>query len=96
MKEFVFKGFPPHKKGRQTFFTEVVTSEIPVVYYESPHRVLKNIELMQNLNNQKRIMVGRELTKMFESFYVGTPVEILEHFKNNPGEVKGEFVIIVH
>jgi 16S rRNA (cytidine1402-2'-O)-methyltransferase len=96
MQEFVFKGFPPHKKGRQTYFQEVAQSDVPVIYYESPHRVLKNLELLKELGPEKRVIIGRELTKMFEEIMRGPVGEVLEHFQSRPGTVKGEFVIVVY
>lgn len=96
MREFVFLGFPPHKKGRETFFKKVSLSEYPVVYYESPHRVIKNLELLGTLAPETRIIIGRELTKMFEEVVRGTVAEILGYFVSNPGKVKGEFVVIAY
>lgn len=96
MREFLFLGFPPHKKGRETFFKKVVASEHPVVYYESPHRVMKNLELLGTLAPETKVIVGRELTKMFEEVVRGTVVEALDYFGSNPGKVKGEFVVIAH
>lgn len=96
MREFLFLGFPPHKKGRETFFKKVAASEHPVIYYESPHRVMKNLELLGTLAPETRVIVGRELTKMFEEVVRGTVVETLEYFGSNPGKVKGEFVVIAH
>jgi len=94
-QEFVFKGFPPHKKGRETFFRNVASSDIPAVYYESPYRVVKNLELLSTLAPEKHIIVGRELTKFFEEIRRGTVLEVLEYYKNNPGKVKGEFALFV-
>jgi len=96
LQKFVFLGFPPHKKGRVTFFKEIVASQYPIMYFESPHRVIKNLELLNSLNPQKKIILGRELTKMFEEIVRGTIGEVLEYFKNNPGKIKGEFAIIIH
>lgn len=96
MREFLFKGFPPHKKGRQTFFTEVAASEVPVVYYDSVHRVVKNMELLSTLAPEKRVIIGRELTKMFEEVTTGSVVEAKEFFEKNQGKVKGEFVVIAY
>lgn len=96
MQKFVFLGFPPHKKGRETFFKEIVALKYPVVYYESPHRVLKNLELLKNLEPGKNIILGRELTKMFEETVRGTAEKVLKYFSENPGKVKGEFTIIVY
>lgn len=96
LQEFLFKGFPPHKKGRQTYFTQVAQSDIPVIYYDSPHRVLKNLEMLRELNVEKQVIIGRELTKMFEEIMRGPVGEVLEYFQSRPGKVKGEFVIIAY
>jgi 16S rRNA (cytidine1402-2'-O)-methyltransferase len=96
MQEFLFKGFPPHKKGRQTYFTQVAQTEVPVIYYDSPHRVMKNLELLEGLAPDKRVIIGRELTKMFEEVVRGSIGEVLEHYREHPGQVKGEFVIVVY
>lgn len=97
MQKFVFLGFPPHKKGRETFFKKVLKSDLPVVYYDSVHRVLKNLKLLQALDeNEANIILGRELTKMYEEIIRGNIKDILTYFKNHPEKTKGEFVIIVH
>jgi len=103
MQRFVFLGFPPHKKGRETFFKKVVETEFPVVYYESPHRLIKNLELLKSFQSEfdseslgKRIILGRELTKMFEEIVRGGVAEVLEYFQANPGKVKGEITIIIY
>jgi 16S rRNA (cytidine1402-2'-O)-methyltransferase len=91
--EFMFLGFPPHKKGRQTFVKRVAGSDIPVVLYESPHRILK---LLAELSAQGvgRVSIGRELTKMHEELIVGTPEELSESLKKRKAE-RGEFVVII-
>lgn len=94
LSRFVFLGFPPHKKGRETFFKEVAAFSYPVIYFESPHRVIKNLELLKNLAPNKNIILGRELTKMFEEIIRGNAREILNYFKDNPEKIKGEFTII--
>lgn len=96
MQKFIFLGFPPHKKGRETFFKEVIAQNYPVVYYESPYRVIKNLELLEKLGAEKNIILGRELTKMFEEIARGKAEEVLKYFTENPGKVKGEFTIIVY
>lgn len=93
-QEFCFKGFPPHKKGRETFFRAVAESAVPVVYYESPYRIVKNLELLASLAPEKHVIVGRELTKMFEEIIRGNVAEVLEYYQKNQGKVKGEFVVI--
>lgn len=96
MREFVFKGFPPHKKGRQTFFQAVAESAVPVAYYESPHRVLKNLTLLADLAPEKQLIIGRELTKVFEEVVRGSIGDGLGYFTEHPDKVKGEFVIIAY
>ena len=95
MREFAFLGFPPHKKGRETFFRKVAAAEMPVMYYESPHRILKNLELLASFASGKRVIIGRELTKLFEEMVRGTIEEALTYFSGHPEKVKGEFVVIV-
>lgn len=96
LTRFIFLGFPPHKKGRETFFKEVAAQKYPVSYFESPHRVVKNLELLKSLVPDKQIVLGRELTKLFEEIVRGTVSEVLEYFAENPGKIKGEFVVIVY
>jgi len=95
MREFAFLGFPPHKKGRETFFRKVAAAEMPVMYYESPHRVLKNLELLASFASGKRVIIGRELTKLFEEMVRGTIEEAITYFSEHPEKVKGEFAVIV-
>lgn len=96
MREFMFLGFPPHKKGRQTFFQKVADSVLPVIYYESPHRVIKNLELLAELAPNKKLVLGRELTKMFEEVVRGTVGEVKTYLESKAGKMKGEFVIVVY
>lgn len=94
MQRFIFMAFPPHKKGREKFFKEVADAEYPVIYYESPHRFIKNLELLSKFAPDAGIIVGRELTKMFEEIVRGKINEILEYFKKSD-KIKGELTIIV-
>jgi 16S rRNA (cytidine1402-2'-O)-methyltransferase len=96
MREFVFLGFPPHKKGRQTYFQKVAESEMPVIYYESPHRVVKNLELLAELAPDKKLVLGRELTKIFEEVVRGSVSEVKAYLEGKTGKMKGEFTIIVY
>jgi len=96
MTRFVFLGFPPHKKGRETFFKEVLSIGYPVMYFESPHRIVRNLELLEKLGSEKKIIVGRELTKMFEEIIRGETDQILDFFAKNDYKIRGEFVIIVY
>jgi 16S rRNA (cytidine1402-2'-O)-methyltransferase len=90
---FTFLGFLPHKKGRQTALKKIAASEIPVVLYESPHRILKLLEEF-GAYDIKRVIIARELTKVHEEVISGTPEEILAHFTTHPDTIRGEFVVI--
>lgn len=96
MKEsaFTFLGFLPHKKGRQTALKKLAESEIPVVLYESPHRILKLLEEFV-LHQVSHITIARELTKIHEEVISGTPSELLVHFAAHPSTVRGEFVVVI-
>lgn len=96
LTKFVFFGFPPHKKGRETYFNKLISYDIPVIYYESPHRLIKNLELLNALAPQKNVIIGRELTKLYEEILRGGVNEILDFFSRNKEKVKGEFVVIVY
>lgn len=96
MQKYTFLAYPPHKKGRQTFFQKVCDSEIPVVYYDSVHRVLKNLHLLSEMHSDAQVIVGRELTKMHEEIVRGGVSEVIEYFEQNSDKVRGEFVVIVH
>ena len=90
--KFLFLGFPPHKKGRQTFFREVAANEVTTVFYESNHRIEKCLkELAVVLKPSRQIMIARELTKQFESIYRGTISEIMAM----KILAKGEFVVVI-
>ena len=93
--KFLFLGFPPHKKGRQKFFQEVADSSHTVVFYESPYRIIKTMkELASNQElKEQSLMIGRELTKKFETIYRGKAEEILEKYE---GELeRGELTLVV-
>jgi 16S rRNA (cytidine1402-2'-O)-methyltransferase len=91
---FVFEGFLPHKKGRQTALKQLAGEERTVVLYESPHRLVKMLEQLEPLvEPTRKISVSRELTKMFEETVTGTVAEVLQHFRVK--EVKGEIVVVI-
>jgi 16S rRNA (cytidine1402-2'-O)-methyltransferase len=93
--QFVFLGFLPHKKGRETLFNEISETDRAVVFYESPHRILKTLTALASHIPDRRIMIARELTKIFESTVYGTPAELLAYFDEHTDEVRGEFVVLV-
>lgn len=93
--EFVFLGFPPHKKGRETLWKKIAATEETVVLYESPHRLLKTLQSLADYVPERRLAVCRELTKVHESVVTGTAAEALSHFTHHPDEVRGEVVIVI-
>lgn len=94
--EFTFLGFLPHKKGRETLFKEIASSERPYIFYESPHRLIKTLESLKKFAGDKQVQVAKEITKIFEQYIVGTPEEVLKYFDTNPDKLRGEFVVIVY
>jgi probable S-adenosylmethionine-dependent methyltransferase, YraL family len=94
MNRFVFEGFLPLKKGRQTLLKKLAEEERTIVFYESPHRLVKTLlELQQYFGAHRIASVSRELTKMYEENAHGTLQELHEHFSKK--DVKGEIVIVV-
>jgi 16S rRNA (cytidine1402-2'-O)-methyltransferase len=92
--EFVFIGFLPHKKGRQTKLKQIAAETRTIILYESPYRIIKLLEeLKLHLGPERQIATSREISKMFEETTRGTADELLAHFKKK--EPKGEFVVIV-
>ena len=91
---FVFEGFLPLKKGRQTLLKQLATEERTMVFYESPMRLVKTLEeFVQYFGAERECCVSRELTKMFEENKRGTIAEVAVYFKSKT--VKGEIVIVV-
>jgi 16S rRNA (cytidine1402-2'-O)-methyltransferase len=94
--QFTFYGFLPHKKGRETIFKEIAISDRTSVFYESPHRIEKTLEaLVKHLPGTKKVVIARELTKVFEETVEGSATEILNYFKSHGDKVRGEFVVII-
>ena len=93
--EFTFLGFLPHKKGRETLFKEIAQAERTMVFYESPHRILKTLESLVKFTPNKKVCIARELTKIYEEFKTGTPSEVLEFLEKNKEKQRGEFTVIV-
>lgn len=91
--EFIFLGFMPHKKGRETTFKEIAESDRTIVFYESTHRILKTLESLSKI--EKKITIVREITKIYEEVLQGTATEILKILTDTPEKQKGEFVVIV-
>ena len=92
--KFIFEGFLPHKKGRQKILENLANEVKTIIFYESPHRLVKSLELMiQFFGEDRQVSVSRELTKMFEEHKRGTLLEVAKYYTENPP--KGEIVIVV-
>ncbi len=91
---FSFIGFLPHKKGRQTAIAKLAKSDIPVVLYESPHRIVKFLGELAKVAPKARVSIGRELTKMHEELLQGMPKDLAAHIEKKK-TARGEFVVIV-
>ncbi len=93
---FVYEGFLPHKKGRQTRWKALAEEERTIILYESPHRLVKALEqIIEFISPERQVMVGRELSKMHEQMVRGTATEVLAYFKAHPDKVRGEIVIVI-
>lgn len=91
---FTFEGFLPHKKGRQTRLQNLVNEDRTMIFYESPHRLLKALQqFSEYFGPDRQACVSRELTKIYEENVRGTVQEIIAYFSEKT--VKGEIVIIV-
>lgn len=91
---FVFEGFLPHKKGRQTKLKMLAQEERTIVLYESPHRLVKTLtQVLEFFDRDPEVCVSRELTKIHEENRKGKCSEVLEHYENHPP--KGEIVLIL-
>ena len=90
---FVFEYFLPPKSGRrQNRLRELAQEKRTVIFYESPHRILGTLEDMREVMGPVEVVIGRELTKVFEEFLRGTPQKLLEHFGLHPP--KGEMTVL--
>jgi 16S rRNA (cytidine1402-2'-O)-methyltransferase len=91
---FVFEGFLPHKKGKQTLLKKLAAEERTIIVYESPHRLLKTLEQMKEFFGDDRLVsVSRELTKLHEETFTAPLHEVISHFGKK--EVKGEIVLVI-
>lgn len=91
---FVFEGFLPHKKGRQTKLKLIAEETRTTVIYESPHRLVKCLgQIAEFMGEDRNVCVAREITKMYEEYKRGTAMEVKEYYEKHPP--KGEIVIVI-
>ncbi|WP_339916270.1 16S rRNA (cytidine(1402)-2'-O)-methyltransferase [Yeosuana marina] len=92
--KFVFEGFLPVKKGRQTRLLLLAEETRTIIFYESPHKLIKTLtHFCEYFGDDRQVSVSRELTKLYEETIRGTAKQVLEHYTNKPP--KGEIVIVV-
>ena len=92
--KFVFEGFLPVKKGRQTRFQILAEEDRTMIFYESPHKLLKTLNnMVEFFGAERKVSVSREISKLHEETIRGTAAEVLKHYENKPP--KGEIVIVV-
>ncbi len=94
LQTYTFLGFPPHKKGRQTYWQNLKNYEHPVIFFESTYRIKKALQEIAALYPDKKLIVGRELTKKFETVYRGSALEVLSALAQT--STKGEFVVLIY
>ena len=95
---FLFYGFLPHKKGRQKILDKLISQEVTLVFYESPHRFMKLLEELEQREVGDllfSVTVCRELTKMYEDIQQGRPRDLISHYSAHEETQRGEFVLIV-
>ena len=93
-EKFIFEGFLPVKKGRQTRLKLLTEEERTIIFYESPHRIVKTLtQFCEYFGDERLVSISREISKMFEETKRGTMLEVLQYFEVK--KPKGEFVIIV-
>lgn len=93
--QFQFLGFAPQKKGRETFFKSLTTTNLPTVFFESTHRIVKTLSALHEHVPTAQVYLARELTKLHEELLVGNAMELLGRLEQEPVKQKGEFVVIV-
>jgi 16S rRNA (cytidine1402-2'-O)-methyltransferase len=92
---FIFEGFLPHKKGRKTRIEKLLDEERTIIFYESPHRLLKTLkQLAEAMGEDRMASVSRELTKLFEETITDTLGRLIEHFEQTAP--KGEIVLVIN
>ena len=93
LRRFVFEGFLPKKIGRQTLLKSFADEKRTIMFFESPHRVVRTLKDIEEFIGEREVVLIREITKIYEEIVRGTTKELIEKFENKT--LKGEYVIIV-
>ncbi|MBI2464442.1 16S rRNA (cytidine(1402)-2'-O)-methyltransferase [Candidatus Peregrinibacteria bacterium] len=91
--KFLYLGFLPRKKGRHTLLLELQNEKRTIVFYESPHRILRTLEELESMLGDRCVAIAREITKLYEEIFRGSLSEAKQHFSQK--NIKGEFVIVL-
>lgn len=95
MREFTFIGFLPRKKGKiEKIFVKHKENKDILIFFESPYRIAKSLEILKEVASNCHVFIAKEMTKIFENYFIGTSLEVLKQLGNNPKNTKGEFVVI--
>lgn len=95
-RQFTFISFPPKKAGPLLkIFGKYKSEENVVAFFESPYRVVKTMEVLYKAAPESYVFAAKEMTKMFENYFYGTPQEVISQLQEKPKNLKGEFTIIV-
>jgi len=94
MNQFLYLGFIPVKKGRQTLLKSLAEEKRTIIIFESPHRLIKTLAQIKEYLGERQITVCREITKIYEEAIRGSISEVIEHFETK--KPKGEFVLVIH
>lgn len=95
--QFLYLGFLPVKKGRQTLLDSLKEEKRTIIFYESPHRLIKTLAQLDEKFGDRPLVIARELTKIHEEYFHGTAKEAYDHFRGPDGKKKpkGEFVVML-
>lgn len=93
MRRMAYEGFLPKKKGRQTLLKKLAEEERSIIIFESPHRLIKTLNDIEEYLGEREVVVCREITKLYEEIVRGTTKELIERFEKKT--IKGEIVLIV-
>lgn len=90
--KFIFLGFLPRKKNeRRKIFAEVLENRTPIIFYESPHRIVDSLNIIQEILGNRKLVIGREMTKFYEEIYRGVVSDAIAHFS----KPRGEFTVLI-
>jgi 16S rRNA (cytidine1402-2'-O)-methyltransferase len=95
-RQFTFISFPPKKPGQlRNLFKDFLQKKETLVFFESTHRIVKTVEAVNEVAPKCSLFVAKEMTKMFENYFLGFPDEVLDKLRSSPKNIKGEFVVII-